>query len=257
MSISTTFKKKSLLSGIALAGAMLMSPMSQAADWSNTNLLLLNGSGYKQVPSNNEVDGTVVTVEHVSGWKYGSNFFFFDVTNANTSKSDFYGEISPSLSFGKMTGKDLSFGFVKDVSLTGTLEIGQVTNAQLYGIGFDLDIPGVPVAKVNFYQRASTSEFYPGKMGSGQQVTFVWMAPFNLGSTSWTFEGFLDYATAEKEVGKVENIIASPRLTMDIGALFGSPKKISAGIEYAYWMNKYGTKGIDEGVPQATVKWTF
>ncbi|BBP43907.1 outer membrane protein OmpK [Thiosulfativibrio zosterae] len=263
-----SFKKKSLVSSLALVAGLAMGASAQAADWSSTSMLLLDGAGYKNVPADTKFNTQVLTLEHVDGWKYGSNFFFFDVTNPNSAGkafndtsadgvSSFYGEFSPSLSLSKMTGKDMSFGFVKDVSIAGTWELGQNTNALLAGVGFALDIPGVPVASLTLYQRTSTSKFAPGKTGSGQQATIVWMSPFNVGPTSWTFEGYLDYATEEKDVNKVENIVASPRLTMDVGSFFGAPKKVSVGVEYSYWHNKYGSKGIDEGVPQAAVKWTF
>lgn len=248
-----SFKKKSLVSSLALVAGLAMGASAQAADWSSTSFLLMDGSGYKL----GQKDTQVLTLEHVDGWKYGSNFFFFDVTNPNSAASSTYGEFSPSLSLSKMTGADMSFGFVKDVSLTATWEMGGVSNAKLFGAKFDLAVPGVPVASVSLYQRSSESSFYPGKTGSGQQVTLVWMAPFSIGPTNWTFEGFFDYATEEKEVNKVANIVSSPRLTMDVGALFGAPKQISAGVEYSYWQNKYGNDGVDEGVPQATIKWTF
>lgn len=253
----TLFKKKKLIQGMLLVATVSASAASQAAIWSSTSVLLEDGSGYKDVSNNSKFDADILTLEHVDGWKYGTNFFFIDATNPNSSTTDFYGEFSPSFSLGKMTGKDLSFGFVKDVSLTGTWEVGQVSNAKLFGLGFDLNVPGVPVATVNVYQRFSESKFYSGKTGSAPQVTLVWGAPFHLGSTSWLFEGFLDYALAEKEVGKKENIVSQPRLLLDAGALWGAPKQLYAGVEYSYWHNKYGTDGVDEGVPQATIKWTF
>lgn len=252
----TLFKKTNFLKGLALSAGLLGASVAQAADWSKTSVLLLDGSGYKNVPSNTEYDTQVLTLEHVDGWKYGSNFFFVDVTDPNSSDSSFYGEFSPSFSLGKMTGKDLSFGFVKDVSLTGTWELGDVTNAKLFGLGFDLDVPGVPVAKVNFYQRIGESDFYPGETSEAFQVTLVWMAPFELGPTSWVFEGYFDYATSENNVGKKDNITSSPRLMLDAGALWGAPQQLYAGVEWSYWMNKYGSD-IDESVPQAAIKWTF
>lgn len=248
---------KSVVMGLGLAVTAGVTATAQAADWSTTSFLLMQGDGYKTVPADTEFDATVLTLEHVSGWKYGSNFFFFDVTEPNSSASSFYGEFSPGLSFGKMTGTDLSAGILKDVSLETTWEMGTVTNAKLVGLGFALDIPTVPVFKVNLYQRFSESSFYPGETGSAPQVTFVWMKPFALGPTSWVFEGFFDYAFEEKEVGKKENIITSPRLTMDVGGLMGLPKTFYAGVEYNYWMNKYGSDGIDESVPQLAFKWTF
>lgn len=71
---------------------------------------------------------SVVTLEHINGWKYGDNFFFVDITNADKSDEErstsFYGEISPRISLSKVTGKDLSFGIVKDVLITTTAEFG-------------------------------------------------------------------------------------------------------------------------------------
>ncbi|WP_051144936.1 DUF5020 family protein [Thiomicrorhabdus sp. Kp2] len=257
MSIATIFKKKSLVTGLALAGAMLTASASQAANWSSTSLVMHNGSGYKTVPGNEEYDQSILTLEHVSGWNYGKNFFFIDVSEQNNPESSFYGEYSPSLSLSKLSGSDMSFGFVKDVSLAGTWEFGGITNAKLAGLTFDLDIPGVPVASVSLYNRFGESKFAPGELSSAPQVTLVWMAPFALGSTNWVFEGFLDYAWEEKEVGKVANTIAAPRLWLDTGALWGAPKQFYTGIEYQYWNNKYGVDGVDEGVPQISAKWTF
>jgi len=253
MSITSKFKKKSLVAGIALAATMLTAPMSQAANWSSTSLLLHSGSGYEL----GKDDRTILTLEHVSGWNYGSNFFFIDATEPNSDgpgETGFYGEFSPSLSLGKLSGSDMSFGIVKDVSLEGTWEVNQFGNAKLFGVGLALDIPNVPVANLKLYQRFTENN---GESDSAPQVTFVWMAPFALGSTNWVFEGFLDYAFEEKDVGKVENIIAAPRLLLDTGALWGAPKQLYTGIEYQYWMNKFGVDGVDENVVQATVKWTF
>ncbi|WP_321276904.1 DUF5020 family protein [Thiomicrorhabdus indica] len=187
-------------------------------------------------------------------WK---KLFFIDVTDPNgdgANETQWYGEYSPSLSLSKISGKDLSFGFVKDVSLAGTLEMGQFTDAKLVGFTFDLDIPTVPVASVSLYQRFSKKN---GNSDSAPQVTLVWMKPFSIGPTNWVFEGFLDYAWAEKDVGKVANMMTAPRLWLDTGALLGSPKKLYAGVEYQMWNNKFGVDGVDERVPQLSIKYTF
>lgn len=253
MSFLTSFKKKSLVSGLTLATAVLAAPMSHAANWSSTSLVMHKGSGYEL----GKEDRTILTLEHVSGWNYGSNFFFIDATEPNSdgaNETGFFGKYSPSLSLGKLSGSDMSFGFVKDVSLEGTWELNQFGDAKLFGLGFALDIPNVPVAKVNLYQRFTEKN---GESDSAPQVTMVWMAPFSLGSTNWVFEGFLDYAFEEKDVGKVANIISAPRLWLDTGALWGAPKQFYTGIEYQYWNNKFGVDGVDEGVAQLSAKWTF
>lgn len=250
MSIYSKLKKKPLVSGIALAATMLTAPGSQAANWSSTSFVAHHGDDYKLGAD----ERTIFTLEHVSGWNYGKNFFFFDVTEPNVSGSSFYGEYSPSLSLSKVSGSDMSFGIVKDVSLAGTLEMGQYSDAKLVGLTFDLDIPNVPVASVSLYQRFTSAN---SGEDSAPQVTLVWMAPFSLGSTNWVFEGFLDYAWAEPDAGKVANTIAAPRLWLDTGALWGAPKQFYTGVEYQYWSNKFGVDGVDEGVPQVSAKWTF
>jgi len=237
--------------------SLFLTQTALASQWSSTHVLLLSGSGYKSVPSNSTYDTQVFTFEHVDGWKYGDNFFFVDVTDPNSPNSSYYSEFSPRLSLSKMLNKKVSLGFIKDFSLAGTWELGKTTNGKLIGLGMDWQVPGFKVFQVNLYQRFTTSKYYSGKTGSAPQATFVWKAPFSLAKTQWIFSGFLDYAMAEKSIGKETNIISSPRLMMDLGALWQAPKKLFLGTEVSYWSNKYGKKGINETVPQLAVQWNF
>ena len=128
-----------------------------AAQWSSTNVQYLYGDTYTDVGTDTEVSASVITLEHVNGWAYGDNFFFVDIINADRDGSKlgtgYYGELSPRLSFGKMTGKDLSAGIIKDVLITTTAEIGSGFHNYLYGIAVDLNIPKTPVAQINTYVR--------------------------------------------------------------------------------------------------------
>lgn len=234
-----------------------------AAQWSSTNIQYLYGDTYESIyfdpvtSSLKSEDDTrsVVTLEHVNGWKYGDNFFFVDITNPDradaTTPTSYYGEISPRLSFGKMTGKDLSFGVVKDVLITTTVEIGDAQGGfhnYLYGLAVDLDI-GMPVFQINYYVR---NEQYND---TGSQITLVWLKPFSIGSLDFVFEGFFDYAF---DVDPAEdNIITAPRLLLDVGKIWGAPGVLQAGVEYQIWRNKFGIDGIDEDVAQAMLKWIW
>jgi hypothetical protein len=42
-----------------------------------------------------------------------------------------------------------------------------------------------------------------------------------------------------------------------VGDLWGNSGHFYAGIEYQYWHNKYGIKGLNESVPQVLVLWKF
>lgn len=232
-----------------------------AAQWSSTNIQYLYGDSYESIFFNNntgkldshQVSGSVVTLEHVNEWKYGDNFFFVDMTNPDRNDTEiptgYYGEISPRLSFGKMTGTDLSYGIIKDFLITTTEEVGEDFHNWLYGLAMDLNLPGVPVFQINYYVRNQKGA------DLGNQVTLVWLKPFSIGSLDFTFEGFLDYAYGVKPLK--DNLLTAPRLLVDLGKLWGAPGTLQAGVEYQIWRNKYGIDGIDEDVAQAMLKWIW
>jgi len=248
----------SLIRGVGLFFGIFIANLSfaGAAQWSSTNVQYLYGDSYTNVGTDQEVSASIITLEHVNGWKYGDNFYFVDITNPDRGASDlatgYYGELSPRISFGKLTGKDLSFGIVKDVLITTTAEIGSGFHNYLYGVAVDLDIPKTPVAQINTYVR---NEVGGPNTDSGYQVTLVWLTPFNIGNLSFAFEGFFDYAFDQDHVE--DNIITAPRLLLDLGKTWGAEGVLQAGIEYQIWRNKFGIDGIDEDVPQFMLKWIW
>lgn len=228
---------------------------SQAAEWSTTNVQLLYGDGYEL--SDNSM--AIMTLEHANGWKYGDNFFFIDINNPAADGTGYYGEFSPRLSLGRISGKDMSFGIVKDVLIAGTLEMGEDLNAQLLGVGFALNLPSFAFADLNLYYRTSHRDWLAEQTDGGAQVTIDWLLPFELGGQKIAFEGFADYAWGEKggSAPKADNLITAPRLLIDVGNWVGAPGTLQVGVEYQIWRNKFGVKGVDEDVAQAMIKWTM
>lgn len=249
--------RAALLAPLLVGVGGLLSPLAASAGSANfatTNIQYLYGTNYEL----GDDTRSIVTLEHANAWKYGDNFFFIDITNpdrdGDTTGTGHYVEISPRLSFSKMTGRDLSTGIFKDVLLAGTVEIPDSPAARkyLYGLGVDLNLPGFRFFQVNTYIRNSSG----GGVDTGQQVTLAWNLPFTLGSVLFSFEGFFDYAWGEDPLE--DNIITAPRLLVDIGALMGAkPGQLQAGIEYQIWRNKFGIDGIDEDVAQAMIKWIW
>ena len=247
------------VSGALHAGclfAILASPAAEAgsANFATTNIQYLYGTNYEL----GDDTRSIVTLEHANAWKYGDNFFFTDITNpdrnGDATGTSHYVEISPRLSFGKMTGRDLSMGIFKDVLLAGTAELPDSPAARkyLYGLGVDLDLPGFRFFQVNAYIRNSSG----AGVDTGQQITLAWNLPIKLGSVLFSFEGFFDYAWGEDPVEA--NIVTAPRLLVDVGDMVGfGAGKLQAGVEYQIWRNKFGIDGIDEDVPQAMIKWIW
>lgn len=240
---------------LALSLLASASVTSQAAEWSTTNVQLLHGEGYEL--GDNSM--AIMTLEHANGWKYGDNFFFLDVSNPASQGTSYYAEFSPRLSLGKISGKELSFGIVKDVLLAGTLEMGEDLRAYLLGVGLALDLPKFAFADLNLYYRESERDWLAAQTDAGAQVTIDWLLPFELGGQKLAFEGFADYAWGEKggSAPKADNLIAGPRLLIDIGNWVGAPGTLQFGVEYQIWRNKFGVKGVNEDVPQVIVKWTM
>lgn len=232
-----------------------LSAASQAAEWSTTNVQLLHGEGYEL--GDNSM--AIMTLEHANGWKYGDNFFFLDVSNPVSEGTSYYAEFSPRLSLGKLSGKDMSFGIVKDVLVAGTLEMGEDLRAYLLGIGLALDLPKFAFADINLYYRESERDWLAEQTDAGAQVTVDWLLPIQLGGQKLAFEGFVDYAWGEKggSAPKADNLVAGPRLLIDVGNWFGAPGTLQAGVEYQVWRSKYGVEGFDEDIPQAMIKWTM
>lgn len=248
-------RRRKLPHVLALSLLASASAASQAAEWSTTNVQLLHGEGYEL--GDNSM--AIMTMEHANGWKYGDNFFFLDVINPAAKGTSYYAEFSPRLSLGKISGKDLSFGIVKDVLVAGTLEMGEDLRAYLLGIGLALDLPKFAFADINLYYRESKRDWLAVQTDAGAQVTIDWLLPFQLGGQKLAFEGFADYAWGEKggSAPKADNLIAGPRLLIDVGNWFGAPGTLQAGVEYQIWRNKYGVKGVHEEIPQVMVKWTM
>lgn len=232
---------------------------AQAVEWSSTNIQFLHGTDYADDFGIDDRSKTIMTIEHANGWKYGDNFLFVDISNPDAAGTSFYGEFSPRLSFGKISGRDLSFGIVKDVLLSGTWEMGEDLRSYLLGIGLALDLPGFAFADFNLYSRKSERDFVDKDTDNGAQITIDWLYPFSIGSTKWAFEGFLDYAWGEDggSAPKKDNLLTAPRLLIDVGDFWGEPGHFQAGVEYQIWRNKFGIDGVDEDVAQLMVKWIF
>lgn len=225
--------------------------------WSSSELQYLNGSNYQQPFNTQDVSQSIITLTHADGWALGRNFFFVDtlITHAGQpAQTNVYGEFYSSLSLSKLTHQDLSLGWIQDWNLTVGGNLGQNfdfptrgTRAFLYGITLDFKVPGFKLLSVDFLQHV---QFDPSPNGASWQITPVWNFPFELAGLHFNLQGFTDFIAA-KHANYASNILSQPQLRLDIGEFWGRAEQFYLGIEYQYWHNKYGIKGLHEGVPQA------
>lgn len=220
--------------------------------WTSNSLQLLHGTGFELSDSQH----ITLTYEHADGWRYGENFLFIDVIQRDDVGIEIYGEWYPRLSFNKMTNKDLSFAFVKDVSIVGSINAGSEPSrdpfkAYLLGGGLSLDIPYFDFLQLDFFAYKSDDV-----NDHGFQITPAWRLPFQIGNAHFVFRGFLDYVSADATGGEAY-ILTQPQLLVDLKKTFGIKNNIHMGIEYWYWQNKFGINNVDEESIQAMISLEF
>ncbi|MFC3606213.1 outer membrane protein OmpK [Stutzerimonas tarimensis] len=259
------FCTSALAAGLAFCGSTLASPML----WHNNSLTYLYGQHYKVDAGHIQ---QTVTFEHASGWTWGDVFTFVDykwyngAETANRGRGrTYYGEFSPRLSLGKTTGRDMSFGPVKDVLIAFTYERGETSDFgvanqnYLLGPAVDLAVPGFDRLAINTYYRKPDG--VRGQAAGQWQITPTWAMTFPVGKSDILFDGYIDWVI--NDVGSpnrgdyvAKNLHINPQLKYDLGkALDWKPKTLYVGIEYDYWKNKYGID--NDAVPFDTDQNTF
>lgn len=245
----------SLLSPCALSGDWLQ--------WSNSEIQYLHGGNF-QMPGNSEdVSQSIITVTHADGWKYGRNFFFMDTLfteDGQPSQTNLYGEAYSTFSLGKISGRDLSLSIFKDIGFTLGVNLGERMQSKqsgprilLHGVTVDFNLPGFDYFNVDFLRHKIVE---PVDIGGSWQITPVWKFRFQIADTKWSLEGFADFI-GKKGDYQARQALAQPQLRLDVGDLWGHSNHLFVGIEYQYWHNKYGIKGLQDNVPQALLLWKF
>ncbi|TWI52531.1 nucleoside-specific outer membrane channel protein Tsx [Pseudomonas duriflava] len=243
--MSRTVSSLTLAASLLATGhAMAESPML----WHGESLTYLYGQNFRIDPAIQQT----VTFEHASNWTWGDVFLFVDSIWFNSGATDsdgnhgFYGEFSPRLSFGKLSGTDLSFGPISDVLLAATLEYDQNDGSgtrdnrnYLIGPGFDLKIPGFDYFQVNIYYRKPDGTTTPS---GAWQVTPAWSYTIPVGRSDILIDGYMDWVVNNKGDYHA-NLHFNPQVSYDLGkALNLEAKHLYVGFEYDYWKNKYGIK---------------
>ena len=212
---------------------------------------------------------TTVTIENFSIWEYGTVFFYYDITEPTGRdqgpkyySNQFFGGIAPTFSLSKMTGKEVSYGFIKDVSLRVEMENGSAIGTYnfqnyFYGLQYDLAVPGFDFFSFNTVFRDN-----PRKHGVGFQLGMFWQMTHEWGQRSrLKFTGFLATSPWDGNNSgpgldpKGRFLTTQPQLLYDLGyALWGKKDRTEVGFEYGYFLNRFQAYHKDEKVLQAMIK---
>ncbi len=233
-------------------------------------------------------DKTTMTIENFAVWELGTVFFYYDITEPttddgnqmNSNRTDafsnqFFGGLSTTFSFSKMTGKQVSYGFLKDVSLRFEIENGSGTghfgntvvsnNFQnyFYGLQYDIAVPGFDFFSFNTVLRDN-----PNDQGVGVQLGAFWQMTWDYGRWNrYKFTGFLATSPWDGDqnsdkhqffASKGRFLTTQPQLLYDLGyGLWGKQNRLEVGFEYAYFLNRFQLRNHDEKCLQYMMKISY
>jgi hypothetical protein len=275
----------SLTLALALATTTLA---SQAADWSDTSIGFRTGSKFAEPFGSNDIKKNIVNLNHVSGYKLGSNFFNADFlmsdekdpagAGSTNGAQEVYIVYRHTLDLEKLGAGPLKFGPVRGIGATLGFDVNAKTDAGynskkrmlVIGPTFFMDVPGFlniglywlkeSNAPYNTFSKVSTPRYsYKGHA----MLNLAWGIPLGK-DTGLSFAGFANFidSKGKNEFGgdTAAETNIDGQVMYDVSSLAGAKGKFLVGIEYQYWKNKFGNKTTAAGAgagPGATAKTTM
>ena len=252
----------------ALAVAAVAAP-AFAADWSDTSMGIRTGTKFAEPFNPNAIEKNILNLNHVSGYKYGSNFFNVDLllsdkkdpagAGSTNGASEVYIVYRNTLEYGKLTGKPMKMGPIKDIGAVLGFDANAKTDAGynskkrmlVAGGTLMMDVPGFlniglvalweSNAPYNTFSKTSTPRY---TYDTHPMLTAAWAIPLP-GGLPLTFEGFANFIASKGKNEFGVNTAAETNVDMqvmyDLSGLFGAGKNtLKLGVEYQYWKNKFG-----------------
>jgi nucleoside-specific outer membrane channel protein Tsx len=242
-----------------------------AADWSDTFLGYRWGTQYREPAIPDDIMKNIFQFQHVSGYKYGTNFFNVDMLKSNDKDpaaggagsggaQEVYVVYRHQLSLNKVFKKDIHFGPVKGMGFTAGADFNAKDDAfaarvfkMVFGPTFNMKVPnGFWDISVFFRTERNHNAFTGRKVSFKNMYGFstAWNIPFK--GTPLKFVGFGDYVSGKGQDGfdtetKPETLIEGA-LFVDVGSLVSKSKgKFFLGVGYQFWNNKFGVDPATAG----------
>lgn len=253
--------------GIAVVLGLVGS--AHAADWSDTAISWRTGDAYREPFNAHALHKNIFALTHVSGYKYGTNFFNVDLLlsdhydpaaqDSSAGAQEAYVIYRHTVDLGKLIGRDFGRGPVRGFGATVGFDwntkndVGYNSRKRMFVVGPSVmwDVPGHLTTSLLLAREsnAPNGPFPPVSQVSGRYtykthaiLAMDWGIP--LGPLV-LFEGFALFIDAKgrDEVGNATGAETNidMKLMLDLGAALGKASKtVRIGVEYQYWNNKFG-----------------
>jgi len=267
------------------AGLVAATGSAFAADFSDTYLGYRYSSKFTEPAISGDVPKHILMLGHFSAYKYGTNFFNLDILksiendpaarNSTAQAQELYFAYRHALSLGKVTGAPLTFGPIRDISITAGFDAGAKDTSfaprpwkLLLGptLNFSLPVGFIDVSAL-LYKEDNNNGIVSRevKFDTTYQLGAVWGVPFTLGVPA-IFKGFLSITGPKGKDGfgvetETETLLRAS-VQWDVGTLAGLNKgTVFTGVGYEYWKNKFGnpstTVGSKTSAPTLHFEWHF
>ncbi len=243
---------------------------AQAADWSDTSIGYRYGTEFAEPFNPDAISKNILNLSHVSGYKFGSNFFNADLllsdekdpssAGSSNGAQEVYVVYRHTLDLEKVTGKSFKYGPVRGMGITAGFDFNTKTDAGynskkrmlVAGPTLMMDIPGFlnvsllalweSNAPYSTFSSTATPRY---SYDVHPMINLAWGIPFNVGPAPLSFEGFANFIAAKGKNEFGGDTAAETNIDMqvmyDLSSVLGAGKNtFKLGLEYQYWKNKFG-----------------
>lgn len=269
-------KLTTLASALLVTG--LLSPVSQAADWSDTSLSYRYGTKFAEPFNNQDISKNIFGFTDVRGFSSGVSFLNVDYLlsdskdpqslGSSRGAQEVYLVYRYTIDLSKILNKTIRFGAIKSMGptlgfdLNSKHDVGYNSRKQMIVTGPTLgwDVPsghlntGILILRES---NAPSGPFPPISTVKGRytykthpMLAIDWSLP--VGSLPLAFEGYANFIASKgkdevgNETGAETNI--DMQLMWDVGRSMGGAKNtFKLGVEYQYWKNKFGNTTATAG----------
>jgi hypothetical protein len=248
---------------------VLLTSGAHAANWSDTSIGWRTGSAYAEPFGSNDINKNIINLTHVSGDKWGGNFFNVDLLLSDSKDPSDLGskdgaheayvvyrrDFNTGLKFAGTRGLVATVGFDYNTKT----DVGYNSKKRMFVAGptLQLDVPGfLNIGALLLWESNQPSgwAFPPNAAPVRYSVdrysydvhpmlTAAWGIP--LGATNFAFEGFANFIASKGKDefggGTKPELNIDAQIMYDASGAFGAAKNsFKVGVEYQYWRNKFG-----------------
>lgn len=257
------------LSRIGVAAAMAVAASAgHAADWSDTYIGYRTGSKFAEPFGSNDIHKDIVNFSHVSGYKYGSNFFNVDFLKSDekdpagagstNGAHEVYIVYRNTVDLEKAAGVAAKFGPVRGMGVTFGFDVNAKTDAGynskkrmlVVGPTLFVDVPGFlnvsllllkeSNAPYNTFTNTSTPRY---NYKTHPMLSAAWGIPLAK-DIPISFEGYANFIASKgkNEFGgdTAAETLIDMQVMYDVSSHWGAKGQFKVGLEYQYWKNKFG-----------------